>query len=92
MNRSELITTLAQRTGLPQATADAVLRAFGDVLTDAVAKGEAVKLPGLLTLERVQRAARTGRNPATGQSIEIPASYGAKLTAGTKLKNAANGH
>ncbi len=92
MNRSELITTLAQRTGLPQTTADAVLRAFGDVLTDAVAKGEDVKLPGLLTLERVQRAARTGRNPATGQSIEIPASYGAKLTAGTKLKNAANGH
>ncbi|GAA0304456.1 DNA-binding protein HU-beta [Kineococcus aurantiacus] len=91
MNRSELVTAVAQRAGLTQSDADSLLSAFGDVLVEAVAQGETVKLPGLLTVERVERAARTGRNPRTGETMEIAASFGAKLTAGSKLKAAANG-
>ncbi|NAZ75909.1 integration host factor [Kineococcus sp. T13] len=91
MNRSELVTAVAERSGLTQTDADAVLSAFGDVLVEAVAKGEPVKLPGLMTVERVERAARTGRNPRTGEALEIAASFGAKLTAGSKLKAAAAG-
>ncbi|WP_432574746.1 HU family DNA-binding protein [Kineococcus sp. SYSU DK005] len=91
MNRSELITAVAERSGVSQSDADSVLAAFGDVLLDAVAKGDAVKLPGLMTVERVERAARTGRNPRTGETLEIAASFGAKLTAGSKLKAAAAG-
>ncbi|MCI2240131.1 HU family DNA-binding protein [Paenibacillus sp. TRM 82003] len=91
MNRAELITAVAERSGVSQSDADAVLGAFGDVLLEAVAKGDAVKLPGLMTVERVERAARTGRNPRTGETLEIAASFGAKLTAGSKLKAAAAG-
>ncbi|WP_432562588.1 HU family DNA-binding protein [Kineococcus sp. SYSU DK003] len=92
MNRSELVTAVAQRAGLTQSDADSMLNALGDVLVEAVAKGEAVKVPGLLTVERVERAARTGRNPRTGETMEIAASFGAKLTAGSKLKAAAAGN
>jgi len=91
VNRSELITAVAEKSGVTQSDADAMLNAFGDVLVEAVAKGEAVKLPGLMTVERVERAARTGRNPRTGEALEIAASFGAKLTAGSKLKAAAAG-
>ncbi|WP_432506179.1 HU family DNA-binding protein [Kineococcus arenarius] len=91
MNRSELITAVAERSGVSQTDADAVIGAFGDVLLEAVAKGDTVKLPGLMTVERVERAARTGRNPRTGETLEIAASFGAKLTAGSKLKAAATG-
>ncbi|WP_369053862.1 MULTISPECIES: HU family DNA-binding protein [Kineococcus] len=92
MNRSELVSALAEKSGVTQTDADSVLSAFGDVLIEAVGRGEDVRLPGLLTLERVERAARTGRNPRTGETLEIAASYGAKLTAGSKLKAAAAGN
>ena len=92
MNRAELVTAVAQRAGLTQSDTDTMLNALGDVLVEAVGKGEAVKLPGLMSVERVERAARTGRNPRTGETMEIAASFGAKLTAGSKLKAAANGN
>ncbi|WP_338074726.1 HU family DNA-binding protein [Kineococcus vitellinus] len=91
MNRTELISAVAERSGLTQKAADAALTAFGDVLAEALAAGDSVKLPGLLTLERVERSARSGRNPRTGESLQIPASFGAKLSAGSRLKNAATG-
>lgn len=91
MNRRELASALAQRSGVPEEQADALLTALGDVLVDAVASGEGLRLPGLLSVERVERAARTGRNPRTGETLQIAASYGAKLTAGSKLKAAASG-
>ena len=89
MNRTELVTALATRSGVPQEAADAVLTALADVLVEAVRTGDTVRLPGLLTLERVERAARTGRNPRTGEELQIPASHGARLTAGSRLKQAA---
>ncbi|WP_033823280.1 HU family DNA-binding protein, partial [Kitasatospora sp. MBT63] len=57
-----------------------------------VAKGdEKVTIPGFLTLERTLRAARTGRNPQTGDPVQIPAGHGVKVSAGSKLKEAAKG-
>nr|WP_200940200.1 HU family DNA-binding protein [Aeromicrobium sp. Root495] len=89
MTRSDLVSALAEKAGTSKTDADSVLSAFADVLVDAVAKGEKVSIPGILSVERVARAARTGRNPATGETIEIPAGHGVKVSAGSRLKAAA---
>ena len=73
VNRTELIAAIAEKAGLTKTDADAFLGAFQDVLVESVAKGEAVKITGLMGVERVERAARTGRNPRTGEEIQIPA-------------------
>src|SRR5262249_310238 len=87
MNRPELIGAIGERASVTRKDADAVLSAFVDLAGDIVAKGdEKITIPGFLTIERTHRAARTGRNPATGETIEIPAGYSVKVTAGSKLK------
>ena len=92
MNRSELVATLAERAEVSRKDADAVLAALADAVGDVVAKGdEKVTIPGFLTFERTHRAARTARNPQTGDPIDIPAGYGVKVSAGSKLKEAAKG-
>lgn len=89
MNRSELLALLADRAEVPRKSADAVLSAFADVVSEVVGKGdEKVTIPGFLTFERTHRAARTARNPRTGDPIEIPAGYTMKVSAGSKLKAA----
>ena len=88
VNRTELIAAIAEEADLTKVQADAFLAAFQKVLVDNVAKGEAVKITGLMGVERVERAARTGRNPRTGEEIQIPAGYGVKLTVGSALKKA----
>nr|WP_211208842.1 HU family DNA-binding protein [Aeromicrobium marinum] len=89
MSRSDLVSALAEKAGTTKTEADAVLSALSDVLLDSVGKGEKVSIPGILSVERVSRAARTGRNPSTGETIEIPAGFGVKVSAGSKLKAAA---
>src|SRR5690625_5711978 len=76
VNRTELVAAVAERSSLTKSQADAALSALQDVLVESVSKGEAVKITGLLSVERVERAARTGRNPQTGAEIQIPAGYG----------------
>lgn len=88
VNRTELVAAIAEKAGLAKTQADAALKAFEEVLVDSLAKGEAVKVTGLLSVERVERAARTGRNPRTGEEIQIPAGYGVKISAGSTLKKA----
>lgn len=88
LNRSDVVAAIAEKAGLTNTQADAALSALQDTLVSSLAKGEAVKLTGLLSVERVERAARTGRNPRTGESIEIPAGFGVKISAGSVLKNA----
>ena len=88
VNRTELVAKIAERAGLTKVQADAALAAFQDVLVESLAAGEAVKVTGLLSVERVERAARTGRNPRTGEEIQIPAGFGVKLSAGSTLKKA----
>ncbi|MFE4516793.1 HU family DNA-binding protein [Kitasatospora sp. NPDC056783] len=92
MNRSELVSAVAERAEVTRKDVDAVLAAFGEVVGEVVAKGEEkVTIPGFLTFERTHRAARTARNPQTGEPIQIAAGYGAKVSAGSKLKEAAKG-
>ena len=71
VNRTELVAQIAERADLTKAKADEALAAFQAVLVESLAKGEAVKVTGLLSVERVERAARTGRNPRTGESVSV---------------------
>ena len=72
--------------------ADAVLASLAETVGDVVAKGdEKVTIPGFLTFERTHRAARTARIPRTGKPIEIAAGYSVKVSAGSRLKDAAKG-
>ncbi|MEV6421624.1 HU family DNA-binding protein [Streptomyces sp. NPDC051662] len=92
MNRSELLAALADRAEVSRKDADAVLSAFAVIVGDVVAKGdEKVTIPGFLSFERTHRAARTARNPQTGDPIQIPSGYAVKVSAGSKLKEAAKG-
>lgn len=88
VNRTDLVAAIAERASLTKTQADAALSALQEVLVDSLSKGEPVKVTGLLSVERVERAARTGRNPRTGEEIAIPAGYGVKITAGSNLKKA----
>lgn len=87
--RSDLVATLADKADVTKAQADAVLSALSDTILDAVKKGDKLAIPGILAIEKVARKARTGRNPATGETINIPAGFGVKVSAGSKLKSAA---
>lgn len=93
MNRSELVAALSERAEVTRKDADAVLTALAQTVGEVVAKGdEKVTIPGFLTFERTHRAARTARNPQTGDQIQIPAGYSVKVSAGSKLKEAAKGN
>ncbi len=90
MNRKELVTAVAEAADLEQKTVDAVLRGLQSTLEDAAAKGEKVSVPGFFSVSVGHRDAREGRNPATGETITIPAANTVKFTAGSALKEAAN--
>lgn len=90
MNRKELVTAVAEHADLEQKTVDAVLRSLQATLESTVAKGEKVSVPGFFAVSVGDRAAREGRNPATGETIKIAAAKTVKFTAGSTLKEAAN--
>jgi DNA-binding protein HU-beta len=92
LNRAELVAGVADKAGVPRTQAERVLDALGDVLTEAVHQGEKVSLTGVLSIERVARGPRTGRNPQTGEPLRIPAGYTVRLSCGSRLKAAARGH
>jgi len=92
VNRKELIAAVGGKARVAEADTDKVLAAFQDVVFDVVADGkDKLSLPGFLTIEQGARAAREGRNPATGETIHIAATKTVKVTAGSKLKAAAAG-
>jgi DNA-binding protein HU-beta len=92
MNRSELIEAVAERAGVAKNDVDAVLKGFQDVVSSTVAKGEEkITIPGFLSFEQGARSARTGRNPQTGETIQVAASKTVKISAGSKLKAIAAG-
>ena len=84
-NKSDLVSKIAQKSNLTKAQAEAAVNAFQDVFVEAMQSGEGLKLTGLFSAERVKRAAR---NPRTGETIEIPATYGVRISAGSLLKKA----
>lgn len=89
MNRSELVAAVAAESGLSQADVNRAVDALFSVVSGAVASGTKVSVPGWIAFERTHRSARQGRNPQTGETIQIAASYGVKVSAGSKLKAAA---
>ncbi len=90
MNKAELVSAIAKRADVPSSTVDSVLAGLQEELVDAITRGDKVTISGLLSVERSQRSARTGRNPQTGESIEIPAANTVKVSAGSNLKKAAS--
>ncbi|QPZ37839.1 MULTISPECIES: HU family DNA-binding protein [Paramicrobacterium] len=89
LNKTELVAKIASSTGQSQAAVGGVLDALFAELAGSVSNGVKVSIPGWLAVERTNRAARTGRNPQTGETINIPAGHSVKVTAGSKLKAAA---
>lgn len=89
MNKAELVDAVANNTGVAKGDVDSAISGMFDVLENALKTGEVVNIPGYLKVERSLAAARKGRNPQTGESIDIAASYRAKIAAGKKLKDAA---
>jgi DNA-binding protein HU-beta len=80
MNRRELVTALAAQTDMPKRDVETVVQAFTDVITAVVSKGEPVAISGFAKFTKVERKARMGRNPATGEQIKIKASKKARIT------------
>ncbi len=90
MNRTELVTAMAEKTQLSKKDADLALKAFIDVVSEEMQKGEKVQLVGFGTFEVSERAAREGRNPQTGETMTIAASKSPKFKAGKALKDLVN--
>lgn len=90
MNKSDLIDAIANSAGLSKADAGRALDATVDAITGALKKGQSVSLVGFGTFSVRDRAARTGRNPRTGQTIKIAASKNPAFKAGKALKDAVN--
>ncbi|CAA9407225.1 MAG: hypothetical protein AVDCRST_MAG75-2519 [uncultured Propionibacteriaceae bacterium] len=88
LNRSDVVTAVADLSSLTTSQVDSALTALQELLAKSLADGEAVKIPGFFNAERTERSARTGRNPRTGEELQIPAGYTVKLTAGSALKKA----
>ncbi len=91
MNKAELVEAVAAASGATKSTVAEVLRAFEDVVVHNVAQGEKVVLSGFVAFERVQRKARTARNPQTGEAIQVSASRAPKVTIGSTFKKAVKG-
>jgi DNA-binding protein HU-beta len=90
MNKSELVEAIAGETDMTKSGAEAVLNAFVSSVTGALKKGEKVTLTGFGTFSISNRAARMGRNPQTGEAIQVKASKVPKFKAGASLKQAVN--
>ena len=90
MNKSELISAIAETSDLTKAAAGRALDATISAITESLKNGEPVTLIGFGTFEVRDRAARTGRNPRTGESIQIKASKNPAFKAGKALKGAVN--
>lgn len=86
MNRAELVEVLATKNSLSKTAASAVLDTLIDTIQTTVKKGNAVQLVGFGTFKSAKRAARTGKNPATGATLKIPASTVPKFVPGAKFK------
>ena len=86
MNKSELVAAIAAETGESQAAVNRVIDSMFDIIGKSIKKGNKVTIPGYLSVDKGRRAARTGRNPQTGATIQIAAANTVKVSAGSKLK------
>jgi DNA-binding protein HU-beta len=90
MTKAELIESVASKVDLPRAIAERAVNTMFDEMTVALSQGDKVNISGFGTFSVSTRKARTGRNPKTGQSIEIAASRAAKFKPGKTLKDEVN--
>ena len=90
MNKTELVAAVAEQAEISKKDAEKALKAFVDVTTEELKKGEKVQLVGFGTFEVSERAAREGRNPQTGKTMKIDACKAPKFKAGKALKDAVN--
>lgn len=90
MNKAELVAAIAEKTDFSKKDSDKALKAFIDVVTEELTKGEKVQLVGFGTFEVAERPARTGRNPLTNAPMTIAASKAPKFKAGKALKDVIN--
>ena len=88
MKKAELAAVVAEKAGLTKKDADKAITAVVEAITDALAKGDKVQLIGFGTFEVRERGARTGLNPRTKETIQIPASKQPAFKAGAALKDA----
>ena len=91
INKTTLASKIAASTDLSQAKVSAVLDALFDEVSAAVKAGDKVSIPGFFSAERTATAARTGRNPQTGETMEIAASKAPAFKPAAAFKNAVNG-
>ncbi|MEP6606385.1 MAG: HU family DNA-binding protein [Nitrosospira sp.] len=91
MNRKELVEALATKTHLSKADTERAVGALLEIITDTLKTGDSLSLLGFGTFEVRKRAARTGRNPKTGEELKIKATQVPAFKAGAKLKVAVSG-
>ena len=90
MNKNDLVATVASSTGMTKSDTSGAVDAVIDAVTSALQRADDVRLVGFGTFSVVRRAATQGRNPRTGERIQIPASNQPKFKAGKGLKSAVN--
>ncbi len=90
MNKTELVAAVADKAGLTKKDAEAAVKAFTEVVSTQLKKGDKIQLVGFGTFEVSKRAAREGRNPQTGAVMKIPASKAPKFKPGKALKDLVN--
>lgn len=86
MNKAEFVDSIVQKTGWSRREAETAVKAMLDTVTDVVAGGEKVTLPGFGTFEKRERAARTARNPQTGAAVKVKKTSVPAFKAGTRFK------
>ena len=90
MNKGEFVSELAKRTDLSVNKAGEILKEVETIIKDELQRGEEINLTGFVSFKTGVRAARTGRNPQTGETINIPETKVVKIKAGKTLKEAIN--
>ncbi len=90
LSKSDTVSAVADATNLTKAQAEAVIDAFCAECVSAASNGDKLSWPGFGSFQASHRAARTGRNPRTGEPVEIAASTGLKFTAAKAVKDALN--
>jgi DNA-binding protein HU-beta len=90
MTKEEFVAKLAVAGKITKSQADGIFSAFVDMVAALLRKGERVALPGLGVFSVVQKKARTGRNPATGAALKIPARKAVKFSVSSALKQSLN--
>jgi DNA-binding protein HU-beta len=91
MNKRDVVAAVALRAGVSQTDAAKCIDGLMELACDELAAGGEINLTGYMKISTVQRAARTGRNPQTGEAVAVPAATGVKIQAGARLKAAARG-